>query len=239
MSPQPVSRHTVRAVIFDMDGVIIDSGQVIERAWSQAAERRGVFITAEQARHSIHGRTGAQTVKALFPTRSAEEHLAIWREVDSIEEVAAYGAIAGVQTFLRSLHDSGVAMALVTSGWTRKVDNVLSALGLSDIFPLRITRDQVERGKPHPEPYLTACRELGIRPDRALVFEDSHSGVASAVSAGTVCVGVGDPALRALGAVDVVPDFTSLTVTADLATTELGGLAGSIQVLKPEAGLDV
>ncbi|MET9730465.1 HAD family phosphatase [Streptomyces sp. NPDC006458] len=230
---QPDTCLTTSAVIFDMDGVIIDSGQVIEKAWSEAAARRGIVITEQEAQRSIHGRTGAQTVEILFPDHTPEQRLAIWREVDMAEEEAAYEAIAGVQSFLHALHDNGAVLALVTSGWPRKIEKALDSLGLGHLFALRLTRDDTTRGKPHPEPYLTACRELGIQPAQGLVFEDSLSGVRSAVSAGTACVGVGAPDLLALGAIAVVPDFTGLSVTRTATDLVLGGLASEVRVTTP------
>ncbi|MEV7771914.1 HAD family phosphatase [Kitasatospora sp. NPDC086791] len=222
MQPQAGTRYEVEAVVFDMDGVLIDSRPVIEEAWRSVARRHGRVLADPEVEEYVHGRTGDQTVRLIFPDHSDADRKAIWAEVDTVEEEAPYRAVPGADGLATRLWRAGVPIGLATSSWTRKIDNALGGLDLLDVFRVRVTRDDVERGKPHPDPYLAACRGLGIRPQRALVFEDSVSGVRSAVTAGAVCVGIGGPALVEAGAVVAVPDFTALVV---------GGTAGGAGVI--------
>ena len=212
MQPGAVAPYEVVAVVFDMDGVLIDSRPVIEQAWGDVARRHGRVLTAADLASYVHGRAGSETVRLLFPGHSDSERSAIWAEVDRVEEEAPYPAVPGADALATGLAGRGVPLALATSSWTRKIENALGSLGLLDVFAVRVTRDDVARGKPHPDPYLTACRRLGVRPQRTLVFEDSVSGVRSAVSAGAVCVGIGGSELTEAGAVAVVPDFAGLGV---------------------------
>ncbi|MDO0924212.1 HAD family phosphatase [Streptomyces sp. TG1A-8] len=206
--------YEVDAVVFDMDGVLIDSKPVIENAWRDVARRHGRTLTSADLERYVHGRTGSETVRLLFPHHSDSDRSAIWAEVDTLEEEAPYPVVPGADTLATGLAGKGVPLALATSSWTRKIENALGGLHLLDVFAIQVTRDDVTRGKPHPDPYLAACRRLGVRPQRTLVFEDSVSGVRSAVSAGAVCVGIGGDELTEAGAVAVTPDFTGLGVGA-------------------------
>ncbi|WP_441249950.1 HAD family hydrolase [Kitasatospora sp. McL0602] len=202
----------IDGVVFDLDGVLIDSRPVIEGAWRAVAARHGRVVTAAEAEQLVHGRSGAETVVALFPGLSADGRAAVWAEVDRVEEEARYAPVPGAVELVRLLAGAGVPLGLATSSWTRKIDNALGGLGLLELLPVRVTRDDVDHGKPHPAAYLTAGRLLGVPPERVLVFEDSLSGVHSAVAAGAVCVGVGvgGSDLLGAGAVALTPDLTGL-----------------------------
>ncbi|MFG2904552.1 HAD family hydrolase [Kitasatospora sp. NPDC048286] len=241
MQPQAGTRYEVEAVVFDMDGVLIDSRPVIEEAWRSAARRHGRVLTDPELEEYVHGRTGDQTVRLIFPDHSDADRKAIWAEVDTVEEEAPYPVIPGADGLATRLRRAGVPVGLATSSWPRKIENALGGLGLLDVFRVRVTRDDVERGKPHPDPYLAACRGLGIRPQRTLVFEDSVSGVRSAVDAGAVCVGIGGPALVEAGAVVAVPDFTALVVdhagdAGPLVLTDPDGLVAVVLTAGPHGG---
>ncbi|MDI5965626.1 HAD family hydrolase [Streptantibioticus silvisoli] len=223
----------VEAVVFDMDGVLIDSRPVIENAWRDVARRHGRTLDSAEVEGYVHGRTGAETVRMLFPEHSDAARKAIWAEVDAVEEEAAYSVVPGADAIAARLAQFGVPLVLVTSSWQRKIENALGRLGLLTLFPEVVTRDDVERGKPHPDPYLMAARRLGMDPARMLVFEDSVSGVASAVAAGALCVGIGGGELLAAGAVATTVDFTALStrsaegLSAEGLSTEAAGAAGS------------
>ncbi|MFI0980197.1 HAD family hydrolase [Streptomyces sp. NPDC021093] len=224
------ARFVVDGVVFDMDGVLIDSRPVIEHAWQEVARRHEVPVDPREFEHYVHGRTGAETVRALFPRHTHTQRMALWKEVDRIEEEAAYAAIPGVGAFVRALQEAGVPLALATSSWPRKIDNALGGLGLLDAFPLRITRDDVTRGKPHPEPYLAAAEVLGIEAGRMLVFEDSTSGVQSATAAGAITVGIGAASLTEAGATVVTADFTPLKAVHGPGSVRLEGTPAQISI---------
>lgn len=202
---------TMAAIVLDLDGVVIDSLPVIERAWREVAARHGRELTDADIVQHVHGRHGQHTLAALFPDRPSAEQQSIWAHVDRIEEEAAYRPIGGVQAFIGDTRRGGIPTALVTSSWPRKIDRALRLLDVADAFAVVVSREDVRRGKPFPDPYLTACSRLGVPPARALVFEDSTSGVESALAAGALCVRIhGDAGVHRPGVVATIPDFTSL-----------------------------
>jgi HAD superfamily hydrolase (TIGR01509 family) len=210
--PASLDAPTVKAVVFDMDGVLIDSASVIENAWKEAARRHGQLLTPEDVHRYVHGRPGYQTVRSLFPDYSSEQQQEICRCVDGIEELSACEPIPGVLSIIHQLHGAGVPLALVTSSWPARIAHVLGQLGLGRILTTVINREEVPRGKPHPDPYLMAAVRLDKPPADILVFEDSDSGIASAIGAGASCIAVGRHEVDRPGVVASIPDFTGLTL---------------------------
>jgi sugar-phosphatase len=151
-------------------------------------------------------------VRALFPDHSPRQQQDIWRRVDQYEETAPCDPIPGVVPLLRQLSAAGVAVALVTSSWPERIQFVLAHLELVGVFATVVNRTEVPRGKPHPDPYLTAADRLGVTCDDLLVFEDSANGILSALDAKAHCVGVGPTAAGSQGTVAVIPDFTGVQV---------------------------
>jgi sugar-phosphatase len=234
MTREARTGHEVEAVAFDMDGVLIDSRSVIENAWRDVAHRHGRVLAPEEAERYVHGRTGAETVGMFFPEHTDAARAAIWKEVDTVEEEAAYPFVPGADLMTAKLSRCGVPLALVTSSWPRKIENALGRRGLLSLFPEQVTRDDVTRGKPHPDPYLTAARRLDIDPARLLVFEDSVSGVESAVAAGATCVGIGGGELVDAGAVATAGDFTTLSLAVAGTDVLIEGLDAAIRIVVRE-----
>ncbi|PPK65406.1 HAD-IA family hydrolase [Actinokineospora auranticolor] len=210
----------ITAVLFDMDGVVIDSRTVIESVWARVLARRtGRDLSRRDIDEHVHGRVGSHTVAALFPDHPTA-HAEIWAEADELEQSATYDLIPGVHALLRALAAARVTTGLVTGSAAGKTRAATRALDIR--FATVITREDVRNAKPHPEPYERACANLGVRPEDVLVFEDSHSGVQAARAAGARCVGIGDdPALLEAGALATITDFTHLTVRTDSAGTHL------------------
>lgn len=206
--------YEIRAVLFDLDGVIIQSREVIEEAWRAAAlHHAGKQLTDEDIHEHVHGRPGSHTVATLFPDHTPRQRKEIWAHVDRIEETANYRAVDGVREFIAWLGTTGVPVGLVTSSWAEKIEHVVRLFELHDVFRAVVSRDDVAHGKPHPEPYESGCARLGVEPASTLVFEDALSGVRSSVAAGTLCVGIGGDELVRAGAVASVLDFTGLSVS--------------------------
>lgn len=208
-----MAQQTFTAVCFDMDGVLIQSREVIERAWTTVARQYGVSVDQAFIDEHIHGRPGGYTLKALFAEFDEAQRVAIKREVDSIEQVSNCALVPGVATLISRLREHAVPLALVTSSWRARVEHVLQQHDLTSAFDSIICRDDVHRGKPAPDPYRLAAAHLGRQSDECLVFEDSVSGVQSAVSSGALCIGIGDdPTLTAHGAAGTYADFTQLAL---------------------------
>ncbi len=174
------------AVLWDMDGTLVDT----EPYWIDAeyvlAERYGGTWSREHALHLVgndlleSGRYIRRHMGIpLTPERIVEELL------DLVVEHVAHEAPwrPGARELLASLRDAGVPMALVTMSYTRFVDPILAALP-ADTFAAVVTGDAVDNGKPHPEPYLTAARLLDVLSSDCLAIEDSPTGAESASAAG-------------------------------------------------------
>lgn len=201
------------AVCFDMDGVLIDSRQAIEQAWTHVARRYDISIDNETLEEHVHGRPGNHTLNTLFGGFSEKERQKIKREVDTLEETAPSPLIPGVADMLRALRRKRVPCALVTSSWPERVHFVLGLHGLQGDFGVIVHREDVVRGKPDPQCYQIAAQRLGVASEDCLIFEDSHSGMLAAVHSGALCIAIGSaPKLGELGASAQYTDFRAFYV---------------------------
>jgi beta-phosphoglucomutase len=182
----------LKALIFDMDGTLVHSDPVHLEAFAEVLKPEGVTIDEEIYRSTIVGRTNEAIFASLLPHLSVERHV-----VYADEKEAAFRRMARDLEPLEGLLDlldwaevRSIKIALVTNAPRLNADHMLEALGLVERFPVQITIDQVEHGKPHPLPYLTALERLGIRAEEAVAFEDSPSGMRAAKAAGLFSFGV-------------------------------------------------
>jgi HAD superfamily hydrolase (TIGR01509 family) len=206
------------AVLFDMDGVLIDTHQSVTAFWQKYIALHQVqFTQADWAQH-VYGCPAKHTLDVLFPQLEPAERQTILNDLVAYEARLTYTPMRGVRSFLDTLNRQNIPTALVTSGDRGKVEGVFSQLGLAAAFMATITVEDIRRGKPDPECYLLAARALQKAPERCLVFEDSISGVKAATAAGTLCIGVQPPAqaepLFAAGARFVIADFTETGLSA-------------------------
>lgn len=194
-----------------MDGVLIQSRSVIERAWTSVAHQYGISVDKAFIDEHIHGRPGAYTLDVLFADIDPAQRHHIKQQVDAIEEVSECAMVPGVAHLIKQLRDHNLPMALVTSSWPARIAHVLRQHQLEAVFDCIITRDDVIYGKPAPDAYVLAAQQLHRSPTECLVFEDSVSGVQAAVGSGALCVGIGhDPFLTDYGASTLFPDFEAI-----------------------------
>ncbi|WP_033319003.1 HAD-IA family hydrolase [Streptomyces yerevanensis] len=194
-----------QGLLFDNDGVLVDSDEGVDQAWSRWARKRG--LPAEEVTAMVHGRRSADTV-ALLVDDPAERPAAL-AEIDrlEIEAAALTTALPGALDLLTALPQG--SWAIVTSGVTALARARLIAAGLP--LPLvLITADDVTHGKPAPDGYRTAAEKLGLDPATAVVFEDSVAGATAGATAGAYVIGVGERGLATDASV-VVPDLRGLT----------------------------
>jgi HAD superfamily hydrolase (TIGR01509 family) len=207
-------RNPVEAVLFDMDGLLLDTEVLYVEAMQQTARSLG----REMALDFCHSMVGV-------PERECSLMIeAYYGEGFSIEEFRGrfYGLLrglleagiplkTGVVELLDFLADRGLPLAVATSSERRTAERHLAKAGLLDRFTALATRDDVEHPKPHPDIYLEAARRLGVAPERCVAFEDSNLGLEAAHAAGTMAFMVPDllqplPETRAR-CVDVLPDL--------------------------------
>jgi len=166
------------AVLFDLDGVLVDSTGAVERAWRGWAEQQGLRF--EDVIVHAHGRRTVETIAAVAPHLDARaEMLAL--EDNEIARATEVAPLPGAQDVLRAL--GGVQWAIVTSGTRRLAGARIEACGFPSP-PALITGDDVAEGKPHPEGYAKAAEALGVEPADCVVFEDAPAGTEAARAAG-------------------------------------------------------
>jgi len=207
-----------RAVVFDMDGVLVDSGAHHREAWVRMLAELGVAPPDGFWRRTI-GRPSVEAVPLLLGTAvaPAEARRLARRKQEHYASLAASGprSVAGVAAFVERLHALGVPLAVATSARRADAVDLLGPLGLMARFAAIVTFEDVARGKPDPEVYLLAAQRMRIAPEACLVFEDAIVGVQAALGAGMRAVGVAtayEPAdLLAAGAERVITTFEGLT----------------------------
>jgi mannitol-1-/sugar-/sorbitol-6-phosphatase len=171
------------AVIFDMDGTLIDSTPAVNRAWTTWAEEHGL-APAELVRH--HGVPSAGVVRAILPADRHEAGIARITELE-LTDVEDIVVLPGAAEALASL--VGAKNAIATSCTIPLAQARIRAAGLVPPSVL-ITVDDVARGKPHPDPFLAAAEQLGADPHRCLVVEDAPMGLQAARAAGSFTLAV-------------------------------------------------
>ncbi|MCD4685060.1 MAG: HAD family phosphatase [Anaerolineae bacterium] len=212
----------IAAILFDMDGVIIDTHDSVTAYWHTLAEQHGVTLTEDDFKTHIYGSPLFYSLDRLFPHLTAEQRQAAADYLYVYEtEQLQYPAIPGVVDLLRSLRGR-VPVALVTSGDRAKVHAVFDQLDLHDLFDARVTAEDVTTGKPDPACYLLGAERVGVDPARCVVFEDSRNGAQAGLSAGCTVIGVQPPEdvqpLLDLGARHVIRDFADATINGDVLT---------------------
>jgi sugar-phosphatase len=167
-----------KAILFDMDGVLMDSTPSVERVWRTWAAKQG--LDPERVAFLAHGRRSIETIRAVAPELDPEKENVLVEQME-IDDKEGVTALAGAAELLAQLPPD--RFAIVTSA-TRPL--ALARLGYAGIPVPRhiITANDVIHGKPSPEPFLKGAALLGFTPEDCLVFEDSPAGIASARSAG-------------------------------------------------------
>ncbi len=172
------------AILFDLDGVLVDSDAAVVRTWRDWARDRG--IDAERVLDIAHGRRTAETIRLVAPDLDADREAAELERIE-VEDLNGVLEIEGAKELLSSLPSD--AWTVVTSGTRPLARRRMEHVGLPLLEHL-VTADDVENGKPHPEPYLKGAEILGAAPEECVVIEDAPSGVSAAKAAGMRVVAV-------------------------------------------------
>ncbi len=177
----------VDAILFDLDGTLVDSTGSVERSWRQLADKIG--RPWPQVQPHIHGVPVQQVMKELEPDMPAErvEELRLFMVESESTDTAGVVAQPSAKELLAAL--PGDRVAIVTSGGIRLASSRIAAAGLPTPAVM-VTADDVSVGKPDPAPYLRGAELIGFPPERCLVVEDAPAGVESARAAGCPVVGV-------------------------------------------------
>lgn len=205
------------AILFDMDGVIVDSNPAHKIALKQFCTKHGFDLSEEYLLQHIYGRTNRQWLTQVFgelPPATlaayAEEKEALYRTLYA----ADIRPVSGLVEFLESLDHHGIARAIGTSAPPANVSFTLEHTGIKRFFNTIIDETQVSRGKPDPEIYLKAAAALNQLPERCVVIEDSLSGIEAGKAAGArvIAITTTHTPAEVQHADMIISDFTELSV---------------------------
>lgn len=190
---------TRTAIIFDVDGVLIDSYEAHFKSWLQMFGEHGVSFTEQEFRKTF-GRTSHDIIAKLYGGELTPEEIAAWDDRkealyrDIIRE--DFPEIVGAGELLDSLHAAGFKLAVGSSGPPENIDLTLECLGRAALLGAVVTRADVTRGKPDPQVFQIAAERLGAKPDECVVVEDAPAGIEAANRAGMASVALTGTATR-------------------------------------------
>lgn len=203
------------AVIFDMDGLVLDSEAGYFSAWQHAAAVMG-YALSDSFVQSLSGHSGDHVKEKLFNECGAEFDINIFHQQASLawHNYVSHHGIAIKQGFaelLSFIQQHRLAFCLATNSRQSNALKCLALAGLGDVFPRIISRDDVQHGKPAPDIFLTAATMLQVPIEQCLVLEDSHAGIVAAKTAGALAVfipSIHPPAPETIALCDVMlPDL--------------------------------
>jgi len=209
-----------KSVIFDMDGVIIDSHPAHRRAWQEFLATVGLNVSPHELDFILDGRKRHEILRHFLGESVSDEQLSEYgRKKDEFFRRVSLQVhpVPGVIDFISDLLRDGFLLGVATSASRTRTRSTLQHLRLTDSFSAVVTGDDVPKGKPDPAIYNLVCSRLKCGAGSSVAIEDSVSGIQAAKSAGLACIGVGgsDAAakLRGAGADHVIESFVSFSLS--------------------------
>jgi HAD superfamily hydrolase (TIGR01509 family) len=208
----------LRGVVFDMDGVIIDSHPAHRLAWKALLQSLGNETSDEELDFILDGWKRAEILKHFLGELTPEQIEEYGNRKAELLQKHNHSVqpIPGVVEFLGDLAEAGIRMGISTSASRKRALGTLEALGLARYFHTIVTGDDVAAGKPDPALYQSAAERMQESPRHLIAVEDAASGVKSARAAGMRCLGVASGPrahmLQAAGADPIIPDFLSFSL---------------------------
>jgi beta-phosphoglucomutase len=189
----------IQAVIFDLDGVIVDTAHYHFIAWKRLAKELGIHFT-EQENEQLKGVSRMRSLEIVLElgnlrlSQEEMERLATKKNqwfVGYINAMKPDEIFPGVKELIQDIRSHGIKVALASS--SKNAHTVLNLLNIRNLFDAVVDGTMITHTKPDPEIFLLAAKKLTIPPTQCLVFEDAEAGVEAAVAAGMKCIGVGSP----------------------------------------------
>jgi len=182
------------AAIFDMDGTLVDNNPYHFKAWAEIFEKyKHTKITHEFFNEKLSGVAGMPIMREYFSDMDEAQMQAVFDERSQRyrDEYAPFAKpINGLERFLTELKDAGVKMAVASSAAVINIDYIMSHVPIRQYFDTIVDGPHVSKPKPHPQIFLKAAADLGMKPEDCVVFEDSLSGIKAANAAGMKVVGI-------------------------------------------------
>lgn len=189
----------IKACLFDLDGVIVDTAKYHYLAWKRLAKELGFDFT-EEHNERLKGISRMQSLEILLEVGGLTLDEKVKMELadkknswycEYIAKMTPDEILPGAKEFLELLRNNGIKIALGSA--SKNSMSILTNLGLVDHFDAIVDGNKVTHAKPDPEVFLLGAKELGAAPDECVVFEDAQAGIEAAISAGMYSVGIGDP----------------------------------------------
>jgi beta-phosphoglucomutase len=203
----------IQAVIFDLDGVIVDTAHYHYIAWKRLASEFGITLTL-QHNELLKGVSRMRSLEIVLALGNIQlshlekEALADKKNkwfIEYIEAIQPEEIFPGVKEMLLNCRKRNLKVALASS--SKNAPRVIELLGIANLFDTMVDGTMIKHTKPDPEIFLLAAKRLGVSPDTCVVFEDAEAGVEAALAAGMKCVGVGSP--EQLGKANIIVKQTA------------------------------
>lgn len=225
------------AVIWDLDGTLVDTAELHFSAWERLASERAMPFTRADF-HATFGWRNPEIIHQLFGARYSEREAAdlggrkeeLYRAAASRQGVVL---LPGARSLLEGLQNAGVRQAIGSSAPRANLDLILRLTRVADFFAVLISMEDTQRGKPDPQVFLLAAARLGRTPARCLVLEDAPAGIQAARAGGMKCIAVrssghhSEETLRAAGADRVVKSLEEISVQEVLQLLRAAGIPDS------------
>lgn len=205
------------ALLFDMDGVLIDNTPTQARAFQLLFRDLGLTTDARQLLQRLNGMPASTILKTVFtspvPKKKLEEYAAQRELLYRVLYWDKRREVAGLTTFLQAARAANFRIGLGTGSATDTISYIIDHLDLRRYFDVIVGKDDMPRGKPHPDTYRETARQLGVPSERCVVFEDAILGEQAAYKAGMRCVAVGTSlkAAQFQAPLTYIKDFTGFT----------------------------
>ncbi len=189
-----LNKFDTKAVIFDLDGTLLDNNSFHRKTWEAYLQKMGKTISEEEFNAHLNGRTNKDAVEYIYGRKMSEEESTKY----TLEKEALYREIykpfikpvTGLINFLEILNQKNIPMAIATSGIQPNIDFMFENIPIKKYFKEIVNSSHITNGKPHPEIYLKVASLLNVPPKNCLVFEDAVVGINSAKAAGMKVIAV-------------------------------------------------
>jgi beta-phosphoglucomutase len=184
---------TVRAILWDLDGVLVNSMEFHYQAYREVLAGRGRDLSREEYLRELIGLRNYVILRRVLGDLSDEEVTALAEEKEKAFRRLIAGnvtALPGAERLARRAREAGLLQAIVSSTPRANIEVMLQSLSLWDLFEVIVGEEDATRGKPDPEGFLIAAQRLGLPPEECVVIEDAPEGIAAGKAAGMRCIGV-------------------------------------------------